>query len=303
MNKKPNKWLAAVLSVFAQPLGLLYVARPWWAAFYVVFVIGSTVLAFIDDHVLAAWAYLIWVAIIASTIYAFRAAARFPVDAPRPWYSRWYGLLSVAVAYVAVVMLGRSFVAETYRVSADSMHPNYERGDVLWVLKWGYGNYGPFGFNLTHRPITAPLARGDVICFEFPHDRSEHYLKRVIGLPGDEISYRHHVLSVNQVAMPTLRSGEYVEPGRPFVHPRFVETLAGREYAVLFDPQETRPIRHDADFVRRDQCTFYDDGLTCHLPAGYYFVMGDNRDNSADSRVFGLVPADHIVGKVMEPKP
>jgi signal peptidase I len=302
MNKKPNKWLAAVLSVFVQPLGLLYVARPWWAAFYFVVTITASLLAFAYGRALGAWAYLFWVPLIASVVHAFRAAARFPADAPRPWYSRWYGLLIVVAAYVAVVLLGRSFVGETYLVNAGSMQPTYERGGILWTQKWGYGNYGTFGVSLMHGPITAPLARGDVIVFEFPFDRSERHLKRLIGLPGDEISYRHHVLSVNQVEVPAQRSGEYVEPGKPLVHPRFVESLFGREYAVIFDPQDPRPLPQGQDFVRRDQCSFYADGLTCRLPAGYYFVLGDNRDSSFDSRTFGLVPADHIVGKVIDVK-
>ena len=303
MNKKPNKWLAAVLSVFAQPLGLLYVARPWWAAFYFVLIIGPSLLALTSARVFAAWAYLMWAPIIASAVHAFLAAARFPAGGPRPWYSRWYGLLIVVFVYAAVVMLGRAFVAETYRVSAGSMHPNYERGDVLWVQKWGYGNYGTFGINLVHGPITAPLARGDVIVFEFSRERSEQYLKRLVGLPGDEISYRHHVLSINQVEVPALRFDEHNASVSPGERQRFFESLSGREYAVVYAPQDMQPLPQDADFVRRDQCTFYDDGLTCRLPAGYYFVLGDDRDNSADSRVFGLVPAEHIVGKVMRANP
>jgi len=302
VNNKPNKWLAAVLSIFAQPLGLLYVARPWWAAFYFVLTIGSVLLAFVYGRVMGAWVFLVWVPPIASAIHAFRAAARFPADAPRPWYSRWYGLLCVPLAYVAVVVLVRSFVIETYRVSAGSMQPTYERGMIVWLQKWGYGNYGTFGINLMRRPITAPLARGDVVVYEFLLDRSELGLKRLIGLPGDEISYRRHVLSVNGVEVPAQRSGEYVEPGKPFVRQRFVESLSGREYAVIFDPQNTMPMWRVADFVRRDQCTFHEDGLTCRLAPGYYFVMGDDRDNSADSRTFGLVPADHIVGKVIDAK-
>ncbi len=299
MNNEPNKWLAAVLSIFAQPLGLLYVARPWWAAFYFTLAIGSALLAFAYGRALGAWGFVAWAPLIASGIHAFRAAARFPADAPRPWYSRWYGLSIVIFAVVATLMLLRSFVLESYHVSAGSMQPNYERGTVVWLQKWGYGNYGAFGLSLMRGPITAPLARGDVIVVEFSRDRAEHHLKRLIGVPGDEISYRHHVLSINQVEVPARRSGEYVDPGQPFVRQRFLESLSGREYAVIFDPQDTRPMPQDADFALRNQCTFHEDGLTCLLPAGYYFVMGDDRDNSLDSRTFGLVPAEHIVGKVI----
>ena len=302
MNKKPNKWLAAVLGLFMQPLGLLYVARPWWAAVYFVLTIGSVVLAFVYGRVMGAWGLLVWVPPIASAIHAFRAAARFPADAPRPWYSRWYGLLCVPLAYVAAVVLVRSFVIEPYRVSAGSMRPNYVRGDVLWVQKWGYGNYGTFGINLMHRPITAPLARGDVIVFEFARARAERYLKRVIGLPGDEISYRHHALSINQVEMRAVQIDYYSDADDAHARQRFFESLAGREYAVIFDPQDTRPMPRDEEFALPDQCSFHEDGLTCRLPPGYYFVMGDDRDNSADSRTFGLVPADHIVGKVIDAK-
>lgn len=238
VNKTPSKWLAAVLSVFTQPLGLLIVG---------------------------------------------------------------------VVLVVAVVLFARSFVVEIHYVSAGSMLPTYKRGHFLWTQKWGYGNYGTFGVSLMHRPITAPLARGDVVVFEYPLDRSGHYLKRLVGLPGDEVSYRHHVLSINRVEAQVKRSGEYVEPGNQFVEPgtrfvhqRFIESLSGHEYAVIFDPQSRWPLPQDERFVRRDQCTFHDDGLTCRLPDGYYFVLGDNRDNSLDSRTFGLVPADHLVGKVID---
>lgn len=298
MTNKPNKWLAALLAFFGQPLGMLYVARPRLALTYFTTVIAVGIVGFGYACRAPAIALLPYAVALVCAIHAYRLAARYPESLKRPWYSRWYGLLSVLAGFSAFTLATRSFVIEPFHSPAGSMLPSIEVGDYLLVQKWGYGNYGTFGINLLHRPISAPLDRGDIIVFEYPVDRSIYYVKRLIGMPGDKIGYRDHRLSVNDVDIPAQKTDDYLDSDNG-PRPQFIESLSGHEYSVTFDPLESSTPPMLQSFLLRDHCSPYPDGLTCRIPAGHYFVLGDNRDNSMDSRSWGLVPADHIAGKVI----
>jgi signal peptidase I len=172
------------------------------------------------------------------------------------------------------VLIIRSFVFEPFRIPSGSMMPTLVQGDFIFVKKYAYGLRLP----VTESKIleTGEPERGDVIVFRLPSDPSINYIKRVVGLPGDEIVYESHRLTINGVQMELEKSPDATE-----LTPKFTEVLDVRQHEILIG--NSRSAR---------------DG-TYHVPAGHYFVMGDNRDNSRDSRFIGSIPESNLVGEAV----
>lgn len=303
MPNKPKKWIAALLGGFAPPLGMLYVAKIRWALIYLLtaLTIGIAGLAYIRDEAIAGAVQIIFVVICA--IHAYRLASVYPDDKCRPTYSRWYGLLGVTFGLFSVAFLVRAFIVEPFRFPSGSMLPTIPLQSHLIVKKWGYGNYGTYGAHLFRSPISAPLSRGDIIVFEFPLDRSINYAKRLIGLPGDNIEYRNKHLIINGQPVKINMAGAYQYVGhdqhliQSQVHE---ENLDTGPYTILLQPEQpTIFSNHVAAFPHSDHCQFDESGFICNVPEGNYLMLGDNRDASNDSRYWGFVPSDHIVGKVL----
>ena len=175
------------------------------------------------------------------------------------------------------VLVVRSFVFEPFRIPSGSMMPTLIQGDYIFVKKFSYGLRLP----VLEKKIfeTGSPARGDVAVFRLPENPNINYIKRVIGLPGDEIVYRRHRLFVNGELVNSV--ADDTAPGRGGLA-RFVENLDGREHAVLREGQGDR--RGDGTFI---------------VPEGQYFMMGDNRDRSKDSRFIGPIPETHLVGEAV----
>lgn len=301
MNDWPKKWIAVVLSVLFAPLGMLYVGRPGLAFIYFVIQIGSAIVDFVCLSKFFNLPFLPITVLVVGAFHVYRLAGRYPAALPRPRYSRWYGLLAVGIGVPACAALSiRSFIVEPFVAPSRSMVPTLKQGDFVIVQKWGYGNYGTFGVHLLRRPISLPLDRGDIIVFEYPLERPVFFLKRLIGLPGDKVSYRKNKLSINDIEIQARKIDDYPYSSDGAAVPQYRESISGREYSVLYDPVESLVLPMRDGFVQRESCTPYPDGLVCIVPAGHYFVLGDNRDRSSDSRSWGLVPADHIVGKVVD---
>jgi len=176
---------------------------------------------------------------------------------------------------VFIVFLLRGFIAEPFRIPSGSMLPTLEIGDFILVSKFSYGVRVPV-INKKLVEFGGP-ERGDVIVFRYPENPSIDYIKRVIGVPGDEIAYYNKVVHVNGKKTDLKPEGVY-QAGFPSVK-RLNENLAGVEHDILIDD-----LRPAGDFI-----------LT--VPKGNYFVLGDNRDNSRDSRYWGFVPDENLVGK------
>lgn len=180
---------------------------------------------------------------------------------------------------LAVLVL-RTFVVEPFRIPSRSMVPTLLVGDFILVNKFEYGLRLPV-FHTEILDLGEP-ERGDVMVFRYPGDPSVDYIKRVIGLPGDTIAYRNGHLYVNDKLVPVEPIGLYTGDGAPDVMTRLeVETLPGDiEHPILDELSRPGPQQP-----------------TVTVPPHHYFVMGDNRDNSADSRIWGFVPEDNLVGE------
>jgi signal peptidase I len=299
MKDRPKKWIAVALGILVQPLAMLYVGRAGLALGYLLasLLIATAVFVHAGDSLLGALPGLALVIVCAA--HACWLAARYEEGRPRPAYSRWYGLLGATGMLVAVLLGVRSFGVEAFRAPSGSMMPTLSPGAHLLVQKWGFGNYGTFGFHLARRHITAPLQRADLVAFEFPRDRSVTYVKRLVGLPGDRISYRAKVLSINGTPVPRQKGEEQFDPDSLRVMGTAAESIDGVKYTVFLAPQAPNHLPPPQGFPFHDRCVLDKEGLSCEVPAGHYFVMGDNRDNSSDSRYWGFVPANHIIGKVV----
>lgn len=187
------------------------------------------------------------------------------------------------VITVILALFGTTFIVQAFKIPTPSMENNLLVGDHLLVNKFVFGGHGSF---LDRILPLKPIHRGDVIVFKYPKDLTKHYVKRAIGLPGDHIKIVDKQVFVNDVAlnepykMHTSLPGTYADSFRDFFPPK-PET--GHRYAsVDEDPYWYEDYVKDGEIV---------------VPPNHYFAMGDNRDNSADSRYWGFVPRELIVGK------
>lgn len=181
---------------------------------------------------------------------------------------------------ILVVFLIRSFLVEPFKIPSGSMMPTLLIGDFILVNKYTYGLRVPIINNVFYG-VGHPQ-RGEVMVFRYPKDPSLDYIKRVVGLPGDKIEYRNKQLYVNgqPVTQQEIGTYEYVGPGLNQIKARHLkEQLGEHQHDILID--SASPIM---------------DGETT-VPEGHYFVMGDNRDNSNDSRFWGFVPENNVVGR------
>ncbi|ETI58358.1 signal peptidase I [Marinomonas profundimaris] len=180
---------------------------------------------------------------------------------------------------IAVIFGLRSFVVEPFQIPSGSMLPTLKIGDFILVNKFDYGLRLPV-LNTTIIPTTEPK-RGDVVVFKYPLDPSLNYIKRLVGLPGDKVSYHNKELTVNgeQVSKEFLAKLPIsLNPNQEPVE-LFNENLNGVQHDIY---NSFRFTPHEGDWV---------------VPKGHYFVMGDNRDNSADSRFWGFVPDENMKGR------
>ena len=217
-------------------------------------------------------------------------------EGKEPW---WVEYAKSFFPVILAVFLLRSFLVEPFKIPSGSMIPTLQVGDFILVNKFTYGIRLPI-VSKKLVEINSPK-RGDVMVFHYPENPSVDYIKRVVGLPGDTIAYRNKKVFVNDVLQQQQQDGEYnyVESGLKFVHTeRYSENLDGHSHAVLINPEV--PGIHlgaVAEFPHRDACSYTDNEVRCTVPDGHYFMLGDNRDNSRDSRYWGFVPDKMIVGK------
>ena len=201
---------------------------------------------------------------------------------------------------ILIVFLLRSFLVEPFRIPSGSMIPSLKVGDFILVNKYTWGIRLPVA-NIKIKDVSQPQ-RGDVMVFRYPVDPSLDYIKRVIGLPGDKVTYTADKrLLINDQAIPFKfeRDYNYIKPGLNSVNAKlYREQLGTHRHAVLVQADDP-PVRAEQvrPFQYRANCDYNDRGFVCTVPPGHYFMMGDNRDDSTDSRYWGFVPNENIVGK------
>ncbi|MEP6701870.1 MAG: signal peptidase I [Betaproteobacteria bacterium] len=213
-----------------------------------------------------------------------------------PW---WIEYPKSFFPVILIVFLLRSFLVEPFKIPSSSMRPTLEVGDFILVNKFTYGVRLPI-IEKKIMDINQP-ERGDVMVFRYPLDPSLDYIKRVVGVPGDEVVYKDKQLTINGQPQPMKPEGSYsyLEGTLAFVTTqRFQEKLGNATHDVAH-LADAPPVRMGGvrTFPGRENCVYNDSGFTCKVPPGKYFMMGDNRDNSEDSRYWGFVPDDHIRGK------
>ena len=201
---------------------------------------------------------------------------------------------------ILVVFLLRSFLVEPFKIPSGSMLPTLLVGDFILVNKYEYGIRLPV-INKKIIDINQP-ARGDVMVFRFPRDPSMDYIKRVVGVPGDVVEYVDKRLTINgqSVAMEPNGHFEYTGQGLNFIRgDTWRETLGEHTHTAMTIAGEppVRVYEVSGNFPYRDNCSYSESGFKCTVPEGHYFMLGDNRDASNDSRYWGFVPDENIVGR------
>lgn len=210
----------------------------------------------------------------------------------QPWWLDWTaGLFPVILA----VFVLRSFLFEPFKIPSGSMIPTLRIGDLILVNKFHYGVRLP----VVHTKIidNNEPQRGDVMVFRYPPQPNLDYIKRVVGVPGDEVAYNNKELRINGQLVPKVAEEDFYDKDTLTYSKQFREEQGGKMYRTLNDAERPAFVPGASDFPFKDQCRYTVEGVVCKVPDGHYFMMGDNRDNSLDSRYWGFVPESHIVGK------
>ncbi|MEL0166670.1 MAG: signal peptidase I [Pseudomonadaceae bacterium] len=268
---KPRRWLTVLLGIVLQPFVFLYVNRPrlFW-----LYLLITLVVAAVD------WYFGLALTLLFSLIcpvHALLIARRFDADMPRRWFNR----ASVAVGLYLAVMLSilgaRTFLYEPYEVPSASMHPTLVEGNLFVAQKWGFAHRSLFGLTLPGSDglDARHLQRGEVYVF-YPPAHDVLYVKRLMALPGDVIALTPDGVVINgeKLSRELLSELDGVRVYR--------EQNGGKSYRIQqLDAAAQQPIQ------------------TFKVPEGHYFFLGDNRDNSNDSRYWGSVEAARIVGEMV----
>ncbi|MDQ5918011.1 MAG: signal peptidase [Pseudomonadota bacterium] len=233
--------------------------------------------------------------LVSGAIWAVDALFLKPKRAPGgkdPW---WVEYGSGFFPVILIVFVLRSFIVEPFKIPSGSMIPTLLVGDFILVNKYTYGIRLPV-INKKVINLNQPQ-RGDVMVFRYPDDPSLDYIKRVVGVPGDKVAYQNKRLTINGQRLELKKQDDYLHSERLYYSKQYTEKLGEVEHRILNDDDAPSFINDASLFPFRENCLYNNAGVICTVPPGHYFMVGDNRDNSRDSRVWGFVPDENIVGK------
>jgi signal peptidase I len=210
----------------------------------------------------------------------------------QPWWLDWTaGLFPVIIG----VFILRSFLFEPFKIPSGSMVPTLLIGDLILVNKFHYGLRLPV-INTKITQGNAPQ-RGDVMVFRYPPNPNLDYIKRVVGVPGDDVAYINKRLTINGKPLAVHALPDFFDEDTMRYFKQFEEPLGDAKHRILNDDGRPAFVPGASEFPFKNQCRYSIEGVRCKVPEGYYFMLGDNRDNSMDSRYWGFVPDKNIVGK------
>jgi signal peptidase I len=268
---KPKGWIAILIGIFLQPFTFLYVNKV--RLFWIYFLIAAA-LGIIDLY------YSSFITISLSVIcplHSYLSIKRYDESLKRNWYSRWWGIPLIYLIMLAPIFIIRSFFYEPYTIPASSMSPSVNLGDFIIIKKWGYRSYGTHGISILDTEVQEKdlIKRGNIYVFYPPHN-DKAFIKRLVGMPGDNIEIKQGIISINGKAIESKLISQ------SFDEDIYEETLDDNTYNIKIMP--LRRLLIDVELK---------------VPEDEYFFLGDNRDNSSDSRVWGTVPSSDFVGKLV----
>ena len=223
------------------------------------------------------------------------AVSRSQIEAKnlsQPW---WLESTASLFPVILTVFLLRSFIVEPFKIPSGSMVPTLVKGDFILVNKFTYGIRLPV-INKKIIDMNQPQ-RGEVMVFRYPKDTSLDFIKRVVGIPGDIVRYENKRLSINGKPLAYQTLPDYLDDERLTYAQQYTENLGKEPHRLLNDADRFMPTTGFESVPLSEYCSHTVQSLECKVPPGHYFMMGDNRDNSSDSRVWGFVPEENIVGR------
>tara|TARA_R110002051_G_scaffold17586_2_gene51329 strand:- start:188455 stop:189252 length:798 start_codon:yes stop_codon:yes gene_type:complete len=261
-----------VLGVVLQPFVFLYINRPRLFVVYLLVAIGALAADFY-------WAvgYFNLLLSVFCPLHAWWLIRRYDRQQARGWYARWWISLALYLCVVMGIFALRSFLYEPFTVPSASMNPTLKAGDRIVVRKLGFGHYGSLGINLLTPGVSDPrqMRRGEMYVFLHP-ELNVPYVKRLLGLPGDRLEFTEQAVLVNGQALAVqLESTDEQQQ-------LLTETLGALTYRIRHLRQPVSPVTG-----------------TFSVPDNHYFFVGDNRDDSSDSRHWGSVSSASIIGEVV----
>ncbi len=229
---------------------------------------------------------------VVGALHGIVEARSLSARTPAVWFARWFAVIGLAIILPNLITtLNRAFLWEPFSVPSGSNKPSLRVGDIVYVSKYAYGysrHSLPFSPDIfSGRMFFAAPQRGDIAVFKNPRNNETDYIKRIVGLPGDQVQVVDGVLHINGEALERRELG--LAPG---------ETAGGASSPNPKRYRERLPNGAEYDIYEVGDTFRFDNTRLFDVPEGHYFAMGDNRDNSQDSRSFGPIPAENLVGRL-----